>query len=215
MKATREHILAVGDLHGCLGLLKRVINEALPQTPSSTQMVFLGDYVDRGPDSAGVVDQLMALKAARPDTVLLMGNHERMLLNALAGIQVEMFLDNGGEQTLRSYGLDRDGLRRLPQAHLDFLGGLPLLHQSQDYIFVHAGLRPGVPLASQVERDLLWIRHEFIDARPDFGRPVVFGHTPLPRPLITRNIMGIDTGAVYGNMLTCLKLPEKRVFSLS
>lgn len=204
-----EDILAVGDLHGRHDLLRKVLTEVLPAQPVGTRLVFLGDYIDRGPDSKATLEDLLILKARLPGTVLLMGNHERMLLEALEGRSLEMFLFNGGRETLHSYGLNRETMQRLPAAHVDFLRGLPLWHETSDYIFVHAGLRPGVPLASQQERDLLWIRHEFIHSSWDFGKTVVFGHTPFAQPLLKTGLIGIDTGAGFGLGLTCLKLPER------
>lgn len=209
-----EQILAVGDLHGRCDLLEQVLGEMLPALPPPTRLVFLGDYIDRGPASAQVVEALISLKAQRPGTVLLMGNHERMLLNALQGQDPAMFLANGGRETLESYGLGHRELHKLPAPHLELISSLALMHQTDDYIFVHAGLRPGVPLAEQQERDLLWIRWEFIDSPEDFGKTVVFGHTPFQSPLRRPHRIGIDTGAVYGNRLTCLKLPEIKLLSL-
>lgn len=210
----REHILAVGDIHGMHRLLMRVFEEVVPQLPPETRLVFLGDYIDRGPDSAQVLDTLIRLKRQRPQSVFLLGNHERMLLNARRGRRVNMFLVNGGQETLASYGLDEDGLDSIPAGHLDFLESLELYWQTPGYIFVHAGLRPGVPLAEQKERDLIWIRGEFYMSSHDFGKLVIFGHTPFDEPLVQSNLIGIDTGAVYGNKLTCLKLPERRFFHL-
>jgi serine/threonine protein phosphatase 1 len=211
----REHILAVGDLHARHDLLERLLDELLPTLPPRTRLVFLGDYIDRGPDAAKVVQRLIDLGRQRPETVFLMGNHERMLLDALEGVRVPIFLYNGGLETLASYGLGPDDIGRLPEAHLDFLRGLRLYYETDAYIFVHAGLRPGVALERQEERDLLWIRDEFYDAGPDFAKTVVFGHTPFDQPLERPGLIGIDTGAVYGNVLTCLLLPDKRFFSLS
>lgn len=210
-----ENILAVGDLHGRGDLLRQLLNEALPAQPPDTQLVFLGDYIDRGPDSQGVLRVLMALKERRPETVLLLGNHERMLLDALQGQRVEMFMQNGGLETLRSYGLTPERMREMPASHVEFLRGLPLWHESQDYIFVHAGLRPGVPLAGQQERDLLWIRGEFIYGQGDFGKTVVFGHTHFEQALQIPGLIGIDTGAGFGRALTCVKLPERQFFTFN
>jgi serine/threonine protein phosphatase 1 len=157
----------------------------------------------------------MALKARRPETVVLMGNHERMLLEALEGRRVQRFLENGGLETLCSYGLTIDTLGRMPEDHVRFLGGLPLFHETEHYIFVHAGLKPGLPLASQQEKDLLWIREEFIYSDWDFGKTVIFGHTPFAQPLSKPGLIGIDTGAGFGLRLTCLKLPERQFITLS
>lgn len=212
--AQAEHILAVGDLHGRYDLLCRVLDEVIPQMPQGTRLVFLGDYIDRGPASAEVVERLIELRRQRPETLFLMGNHERMLLDAVAGWQVLMYLANGGEATLASYGLEEDELDRLPAEHVAFFRSLELKYLSGDYVFVHAGLRPGVPLDEQDPHDLVWIREEFFLSGVDFGKTVVFGHTPFRRPLIKPGLIGIDTGAVYGNQLTCLKLPEEEFIAL-
>ncbi len=204
-----DDILVVGDLHGRHDLLAKVLAQVLPAQPAGTRLVFLGDYIDRGPGSRQVLEDLLALRRERPETVLLMGNHERMLLEAMQGRLVRVFLQNGGLDTLRSYGLDWDRRDELPASHLACLGSLPLMHQTDSHIFVHAGLRPGVPLDQQDEHDILWIREEFFELAADFGKTVVFGHTPFARPLLARGRIGIDTGAVYGGHLTCLKLPEE------
>ncbi|MBI4797934.1 MAG: serine/threonine protein phosphatase [Desulfarculus sp.] len=204
-----QEILAVGDLHGRHDRLRKLLTQVLPAQPAGTSLVFLGDYIDRGPDSQATVEALLDLKTSHPQTVLLMGNHERMLLDALEGRQLALFLANGGMETLASYGLTPETMGSLPAVHLDFLRGLPLWHETSEYIFVHAGLRPGVPLASQEERDLLWIRDEFIYSSWDFGKTVVFGHTPFAQPLQKPRLIGIDTGAGFGLGLTCVKLPER------
>jgi len=211
---SEQHILAVGDIHGCLDRLQRLQEEVLPELPPQTRLVLLGDYIDRGPDSAGVLEALLKLRQDRPETVFLLGNHESLLLGALTGHRRELWLLNGGLETLESYGLDAGQLGDLPEAHLEFMRSLALYWQSDEHIFVHAGLRPGLPLEEQSERDLLWIREEFFLSDYDFGKTVVFGHTPFPQPLVRPGRVGIDTGAVYGGRLTCLKLPEKRFFHL-
>ncbi|MDD5711452.1 MAG: metallophosphoesterase, partial [Smithellaceae bacterium] len=147
--------------------------------------------------------------------VCLRGNHEQMLLNYYERHEDEqMYLLNGGRRTLESYGIweGRDSENGIPATHMDFFHGLPYHYETDDYIFVHAGLRPGIPLEKQDAEDLIWIRYEFIRSSYDFGKVVVFGHTPLYDPLVEDNKIGIDTGAVYGGKLTCLVLPEKRIY---
>ena len=138
-----------------------------------------------------------------------------MFLDFLEGAPAGMFLFNGGLATLEDYWgddhVDRDNLV-LPADHRQFYQGLLLYYETPEYIFVHGGLKPGVALADQVEDDLLWIRGEFITSQEDFGRRVIFGHTPFKQPLLMPNKIGIDTGAVYGNFLTALKLPEEEFF---
>jgi len=213
--ADKEHILAVGDLHARYDLLRKVLDELAPRLREPLRLVFLGDYIDRGPQAREVMERLLDLARRRPETVFLLGNHERMLLDALEGHRVSLFLNNGGRETLASYELPPERVAELPAAHLAFIRAMPLFHETDDYIFVHAGLRPGLPLAQQNEADLLWIRHEFIDSRADFGKTVIFGHTPQDQPLVQPGRIGIDTGAVYGNHLTCLELPQMRFHTLN
>lgn len=204
-----ERIYAVGDIHGCYDKLM-VLMDKIDIDFDTDILVFLGDYIDRGPSSFEVVEYLVALKKLFPKTVYLKGNHEEMLENYLSGIDKMTYLVNGGQQTLDSY-LSRprqpdDPL--IPQEHLDFFNSLLLYYETESYIFVHAGLKNKVSLEEQNAEDLLWIRNKFIQTKHDFGKQIVFGHTPLPEPLLQPNKIGIDTGAVYGNKLTCVRLPE-------
>ncbi len=192
-------LLAVGDIHGCLDRLRRLMARVEPQI--SDRVVFLGDYIDRGPDGRGVIDYLLDFGRRFPLSVFLKGNHEAMFLDFLAGRNQMLFLYNGGGTTLLSYR--EEGGVRVPKTHLDFLETLRPAFTTEDFIFVHAGLRPGLPLEGQEERDLLWIRDEFIASDYDWGQTVVFGHTPLQQPLLGTNKIGLDTGAVYGRALTC------------
>jgi len=207
--AQEEHILAVGDIHGLYDKLERVLADHVPSLPPGTKLVFLGDYVDRGPQSKEVVERLIAFKRQRPETILLMGNHESMLLNAFEGREVVLWTVNGGAETLASYELLEHEVSKLPPEHIEFIRGLDLYYESNSYIFTHAGLRPGTPLSQQDRHDLLWIRESFFLAQPTWGKTVVFGHTPFPTPFRRPGMIGIDTGAVYNNTLTCLKLPEE------
>jgi serine/threonine protein phosphatase 1 len=211
-------IYAIGDIHGCLDRLIRLLDLVNPDLDRHL-LVFVGDYVDRGPDSSGVVDYIIDLKKKyNPENIIcLMGNHERMFLNFLQGHEEMFFLLNGGRETLISYWGNQweRRERRLPPGHAHFFETLKFYYETDDYIFVHGGLRPGLPLAGQREEDLLWIRKEFILSECDFGRRVIFGHTPVRTPLILPNKIGIDTGAVYGNKLTCILLPEEKFFSVT
>lgn len=206
------NIYAVGDIHGCLDQLEQLLDEVQPDLEKDL-LLFVGDYIDRGPESRGVVDYILRLreKYPRERIVCLKGNHEAMFLDFLQGRERELFLFNGGASTLRDYWGDNWDLKglHLPPDHEQFYDELLPYYETPDYIFVHGGLKPAVPLAEQVEEDLLWIRGEFIASLEDFGRLVIFGHTPFKRPLVMPNKIGIDTGAVYGNFLTCLKLPQK------
>jgi len=210
-----ETIYAIGDIHGCREHLVRLLDKIRPDLERD-RLVFVGDYIDRGPNSRGVVEYILGLQKNHPpeNIICLKGNHEVMLFDFLAGRERELFLFNGGRSTLLEYwgnrwepGAESDLL--LPPGHAAFFEGLKRYFETPDYIFVHGGLRPGVPLAQQEDEDLYWIRGEFIASFEDFGKRVIFGHTPFRRPLVMPNKIGIDTGAVYGNLLTCLQLPEE------
>ncbi len=206
-------IYVIGDIHGRLDALERLMAKIGPDLEQD-RLLFMGDYIDRGPHPKGVVDYVLCLQNSAPpeQVICLKGNHEAMFLNFLEGRDADLFLANGGFSTLKDYwGEDWDRREKLvlPPDHEAFYRGLRLYYETPEYIFVHGGLRPGVPLKEQDEEDLLWIRGEFIVSMEDFGRKVVFGHTPFKQPLVLPNKLGIDTGAVYGNLLTCLKLPQE------
>lgn len=221
-----EVVYAIGDIHGRSDLLTELLelieSDAAAAGSAAKTLVFLGDYVDRGPDSSGVLDLLSTNLPPGFDAHFLKGNHEQFLLDFLDDASwLGAWRSNGGEQTLRSYGVDVDGLERrqarppvwqaeflelLPETHLRFLQSLELTYVAGDYLFVHAGLRPGLPLDEQVPDDILWIRHEFLDSDMSFGKIVVHGHTPERAPVIRPNRIGIDTGAVVTNCLTALRL---------
>ena len=148
-----------------------------------------------------------------------MGNHELMFLNYLEGIDEELYLANGGRQTLCDYGIagadsPAERKKKVPAPHLQFYQSLFPYYETENYLFVHAGLIPGLEPAKQKIDDLVWVRREFIDSPEDFGKIVVFGHTPVKRPLITNNKIGIDTGAVYGGQLTCVELPAINIYQV-
>jgi serine/threonine protein phosphatase 1 len=209
-------IYVIGDIHGCLAPLKRLLENLEPDLHED-RLVFVGDYIDRGPDSRGVVDYILGLRARYPadNIICLRGNHEVMFADFLAGRNRELFLFNGGMGTLSDYwgkNWDEQTEFVLPLDHQRFYRDLLPFYAIDGYIFVHGGLRPGVPLSEQVDSDLYWIRGDFIAATEDFGGKVIFGHTPFKQPLILPNKIGIDTGLVYGNFLTCLKLPQEDFF---
>jgi serine/threonine protein phosphatase 1 len=198
-------VLAVGDIHGCAAELDHLAPTA------ADELVFLGDYIDRGPDSRAVVERLIGLRRAGLACVFLRGNHEDMLLAYMkrGGLHGDAFVDNGGSATLRSYGLaERSGpelARRLPEGHLEFYLSLRLRHQRGDHLFVHAGIRPGRPLDAQTDEDLVWIREDFTHHTHSLGCTVVHGHTPYREVVVRLPFrIGIDTGVVYGNKLSCL-----------
>ena len=196
---SQGRLLAVGDVHGCLEQLKCLISRVKPR--ENDQFVFLGDYIDRGPDSRGVLDYLLDFRKRYPATVFLKGNHEEMFLDYLQGKNVLLYMANGGWETLKNYETEA-GIIVVPE-HLEFIKNLQLYYEQEVFIFVHAGLRPGVSLEDHDERDFLWIRGDFLDSDYEFGKTVVFGHTPLSAPLQEKEKIGLDTGAVYGRHLTC------------
>jgi serine/threonine protein phosphatase 1 len=220
-------LYAVGDIHGRLDLLESLsglieLDARASRHADRRTLVFLGDYVDRGPDSRSVVERLITDLPSGFDTCFLKGNHEAILLDFLedAG-RLEHWLMNGGEATMRSYGVDTERLAQqragaetwrqifaeaLPETHLRFFSNLQLSVSFGDYLFVHAGVRPGVPLAAQSEADLIWIRGPFLNHAGPFDKIVVHGHTPGPEPVMRQNRIGIDTGAVFTGRLTALRL---------
>jgi len=210
-----ERIFAIGDIHGCMDKLGMLIDQ-LDFADDRDTLVFIGDYIDRGPHSFEVVEYLIRLKRRHQNIVFLKGNHEDMLVKYLSGVDRFTYLANGGRQTLDSY-LKQDRKPKtfpIPDSHLEFFKSLVLFFETDQYIFVHAGLKKKIPLNLQNTEDLLWIRNEFIQSDYDFGKQVVFGHTPFPKPLVLPNKIGIDTGAVYGNKLTCVQLPELEFYQV-
>ena len=209
-----QKIFVVGDIHGCYDKLCALMDK-IPLNEARDQLIFIGDYIDRGPSSFDVVNYMIEIKKRIPGTVFIKGNHEDMLQNYLDGSDRFTYQLNGGQKTLDEYlnRSDNKDAFPIPSGHLEFFNSLELYYQTDDYIFVHAGLREKVRLESQAQMDLLWIRDEFIYSNFDFGKRVVFGHTPFKEPLLQPNKIGIDTGAVYGNLLTCLQLPEMEFYA--
>jgi serine/threonine protein phosphatase 1 len=218
-------IYAIGDIHGRADLLEklqaRIARDADRAAEGRKVVVYLGDYVDRGPDSAGVIDRLIDGPLDGLEQVFLMGNHEDFFLQFLQDPEVgPLWVSNGGDATLASYGLagaqaygakDMAALSRalhdtLPDRHLEFLKGLSVSHREGDYFFVHAGIRPGVPLDRQCEEDLLWIREPFLASPDDRDVVVVHGHTPVELPEVHSNRIAVDTGAVWSGRLTAAVL---------
>jgi len=196
---------AVGDIHGSLGKLTRLIAACRRHADGRAMgLVFLGDYIDRGPDAAGVVRFILALQADLPGRVVtLMGNHEAMALGVFDGaLPLDVWLSNGGAATLQSYGAG--DVRDLPRAHLDWMRALPLTHDDGRRFFVHAGVDPGKTLKTQEAADLLWIREPFLQDERDYGRLIVHGHTPVAtnEPELRANRLNLDTAAVFGGPLT-------------
>ncbi len=219
-----KRVYAVGDVHGCLPQLAAIhalIAADLAARPiEAAELVHLGDLVDRGPDSAGVVGLLAAgPPVAGLPTVTLSGNHEHMMLSALSGKPSEpaaLWMDNGGEATLRSWAVP-PGMppsawaAHIPPEQLRFLRELLFSYRVGPYFFAHAGVRPGIPLSLQTRHDLMWIREPFLSYPGELGAVVVHGHTPRPEPEVRHHRIGIDTAAVMGGPLTCAILEADKV----
>jgi serine/threonine protein phosphatase 1 len=201
-------IYAIGDVHGrddCLRDLHAEISAHARAQPGEKLLVYVGDYVDRGPQSADVVDRVMAGPPEAVDRqVTLMGNHENMMLAYYAGQdRANMWLFNGGDKTIESYG--EDGARL--EHHLLWMSELPLYHREGGYLFVHAGIWPGRPLEKQRPEDMLWIRDRFLSDTRDHGCLVVHGHTPVPgRPEVRPNRINTDAMAYETGRLCCAVL---------
>lgn len=225
-------VYAVGDVHGYLNLLQRVEaqirSDMASRRAERTVVVYLGDYVDRGPASKGVVEHLMTAPLPDCEIVHLSGNHEQWMLQFLSDASVgRAWMRNGGQETLHSYGVSVSPgaddaameaaqaafAKALPASHRRFLEAMPLSHREGDYFFAHAGVRPGVPLEEQTPQCLTWIREEFLYSSADFGAVVVHGHTPSHTPEEHPNRIAIDTGAFMSGILTAVVLDgERRLF---
>ena len=225
-----SRVYAIGDIHGRSDLLRRlhamILADTAPDSPDSGELrkvvVYVGDYVDRGPAGAGVIDILINQPLEGFESHPLKGNHEDMMIRFLeSGEGGDMWLFNGGRDTLQSYGIEFSDMSlylsepealapvfrdAVPPSHRAFLDGLAIHHREGDYLFVHAGMRPGVALEDQSEQDLIWIRDEFTGSDADFGAIVVHGHSIRAEPEIRPNRIGIDTGAWRSNRLTALVL---------
>lgn len=220
-------VYAIGDLHGrldCLDAMHELIREDAEGWPSGTEcvVVYMGDYVDRGPSSSEVIDRLLSRPLQGFHAIHLVGNHDAWLMAFLEDITIApAWLRHGGDTTLRSYGLspipdgeDAEALdvaqaafrTLLPPDHLSFFEGLSLYYELGDYLFVHAGVRPAWRLSEQQPEDLIWIREPFLSSTEDYGRVVVHGHTVTSTPAVRSNRIGIDTGACWTGQLTCLVL---------
>ena len=226
-------VYAIGDIHGRLDLLQSIHGlieeDARDFSGHRKILVYLGDYIDRGLQSKEVIDLLIDAPLDGFEHVHLKGNHEQALLDFLDGSMLSLdWMSFGGDATLCSYGVGFEGPRtglesdsalrekfhaNLPVHHAGFYRDLTLTHGEGDYLFAHAGVRPGVPLSEQTETDILWIRHEFLDCDEDFGKVVVHGHSIVPEPEVKGNRISIDTGAFVTGRLSCLVLEgEERRF---
>jgi serine/threonine protein phosphatase 1 len=201
---------AIGDIHGCYLKLRGLIGHcAVHSGAENLRLIFIGDYVDRGPNSAEVVQFLMRLQTDAPDRIVcLRGNHEEMLIDAAHGGDQLTWLFNGGDVTLESYGVT--DAREIPAEHLAWFETLPLTISDGRRFFVHAGITPGIPLDQQQTELMLWIREPFLSDMRDHGRYIVHGHTPTETGQVElrRNRLNIDTGACYGGPLTAAVFDE-------
>ena len=222
-------VYAIGDVHGLNDLLLRLLdqidNDNTARGTAKTQIIFLGDLVDRGDDSAGVIETAMALRATGGNVRFLLGNHEEIFVKACRKRDLKtlrFFLKIGGDATLQSYPIPRSEYLTLtleelaarlptliPEAHLTFLESFEDQIIIGDYAFVHAGIRPGVALSEQKRSDLRWIREEFTDHKGDLEKVIVFGHTIYPEVEERGSRIGIDTGAYASNVLTAIGLESR------
>lgn len=227
-------VYAVGDIHGYAAqlddLLRIIADDAAIAAPAERPLVVLiGDYVDRGPDSRRVIDRIIALQAdPRFEVAALKGNHEDALDRFLSDPGfAPAWIANWGQATLLSYGVappiafdpiaceavQAQFAAVFPDAHRAFLDRLSLTLTVGDYLFAHAGVRPGVPLDAQADRDLIWIRYDFLESDADFGKVVVHGHTPSETPEVRKNRINVDTGVYFTGVLTAVRLEgESRRF---
>ncbi|WP_299147477.1 metallophosphoesterase family protein [uncultured Tateyamaria sp.] len=229
-------IYAIGDIHGQLSKLDQILSLIEEDGGADAQIVFLGDYTDRGPDSRGVIERLIEGRDAHRNWTFIKGNHDRMFewfmqdpLRHDPYLMVELYWLHqrlGGDTTLASYGVDASGQRRekdvhaeartaVPQAHLDFLAELRITHTVGDLMFVHAGIRPGVPLTDQTEEDMIWIRQQFHTYTGPHPKLIVHGHTPIDRATHYGNRVNLDTGAGYGKPLTAAVFEGGQVWTLT
>lgn len=228
-----ERVYAIGDVHGRLDLLRALLlqveSDALRRGHAHTHIVFLGDLIDRGPESAQVIEFLIGYRPAFRTLHYVAGNHEECFLDVINGNSAtEMsWFQFGGYETLQSYGvseraivsrgavLQQELAERVPQAHVDFLSRCVDQVRIGDYLFVHAGIRPGQPLDRQSPQDMRWIREEFLDDESDHGVVVVHGHSISRAPVVRGNRIGIDTGAYRSGRLTALGLERDESWFLT
>jgi serine/threonine protein phosphatase 1 len=214
-----QRTFVVGDLHGCNEELEQLLDAIEPT--DRDRICFLGDYVDRGPSPRGVIERLLRLSNEGPSCVFLKGNHEDMLLSYLVfeGRYCEAFIVNGGDANIDIYGIGpvegAAAAERMPPDHLEFLRSLQLSARFGDFLCVHAGVRPSVSLEEQSDEDLLWIREEFIEVEHSFGCVILYGHTPQRTLRVHLPFkLGLDTGLVYGNLLSCFELESKEIIQV-
>lgn len=211
-----QRLIAVGDIHGCADELQTLLNQIRPV--ASDTFVFLGDYIDRGPASRKVIDVIIEL-GLKCTVIPLKGNHESMFIDFLLrpeSLGAGLFVLNGGTSTLLNYAME-DGSIELPESHENFFRNLKLTYETADYFFVHAGV-PEIPLAklnsTEHEIQMLWSRQPFLSSEYKWEKIIVHGHTPIEQYELRSNRINLDTGCVYGGMLTALDLHAKKFFQV-
>ena len=229
-----RRLYAIGDIHGRRDLLDELLDKIdtddATREPANTTLIILGDLPDRGPESRGVIERMMALQASGGDVVFLMGNHEELLIRAWEGERniAATFNKAGGRATMLSYGVaasEYDGwmlselVERVadyvPEDHIRFLRGFREMYRAGDYLFVHAGIMPGIPIEDQTPEDLRWIRRTFIESPVDHGVMVIHGHTITNGVDEQPNRIGIDTGAFGSGVLTAIGIEGSERWFLS
>lgn len=221
-----KRVYAIGDVHGCKSLLEQLLTkiekDSNQRGDADVDIIFLGDLIDRGPDSCGVLNLSIDFKKTHPNTYFLMGNHEEMFLKAAIERTpkiMRFFLRIGGTETLLSYDILRSDFMNMdveqlcdsipeliPNEHIEFVQSFEEYMTVGDYMFVHAGIKPGVPLDQQDPQNLRWIRDDFVEHKGQHGKIIVFGHTIFDEVRERKNHIGIDTGAYKNNVLTALCL---------
>jgi calcineurin-like phosphoesterase family protein len=222
---SKGRLFGIGDIHGCVDELAAMLTAIAPVKGDT--VVFVGDYVDRGPSSRDVLDLMHELRGGEAEYVFLKGNHEDMMLSflGLPGHYGDSFLFNGGAQTLFSYGFTEESLEKhpgsrirenIPDDHVEFLKGLATSYYRPPYLFVHAGILPTRQLEEQAVEDMLWIRQDFIFHPHQIDATVVFGHTPMRAVMVDLPYkFGIDTGLVYGGKLSCVEFSEGVLYQVA
>jgi serine/threonine protein phosphatase 1 len=211
----KSRLFAIGDIHGCASELEQLIVKMRPTT--GDVVVFLGDYIDRGPDAKGVIDLILDLRS-RCEVVCLKGNHEEMFLDFLerpASRGAGLFILNGGSATLASYA-GGGGSFEIPREHIEFLYSLKISYEKDGFFFVHAGV-PNQPLRTLTEEHeslLLWSREPFLSSQYDWGKVIVHGHTPVGKVDVRKNRINLDTGCVYEGSLTAMEFPSRAVYDV-
>ncbi len=220
-----ERLYAIGDIHGRLDLLNlllaKIEADDATRPEAKTKLIILGDLPDRGPESRGVIEKLMRMAAASPDIVFLMGNHEEMMIRTYEGDRqvAGTFNKTGGRETMLSYGVAPElydswdlgtfaakAADYIPADHIDFLRSFQNWHRAGDYLFVHAGIAPGIAIEDQDPVELRWIRRTFIESTDDHGAMIIHGHTVTDGVDVRPNRIGIDTGAFQSGVLTAIGL---------